>query len=532
MFMKNANSALLSWIGDADLIEYSHTLPVEKRRQLILAIPDKKNQKRLADKINGKFAASAKSPLVTIFRHYGQRISTVYLLTDRIHTFLKSGRSFESFLLKSCPSFSGKIEFINCEERLPRTTDMSIVYQITQEVITKAKSTHQELYCNLSSGVPVATAATIMLATAYFNNYHLLQTFNDRIDEESLPESFSALIQKRALNTGRAALPNRIVGNSKFIEGIRRITSRIAPYGYNMLILGQSGTGKSTIAGKIHAMSGRKGKLVEVNCGSLAPTLLGSRLFGHKKGAFTDAKTDRAGAFAEADGGTLFLDEIADCTPEMQTTLLHVLQPHDNTKPTLRRFRPLGGNEDIASDVRVITATNKPIRSLVQQGKFREDLFYRISTTTLHMPSLAQRQEDIEEIAKSCLDEINACNRCVAGYEPKSLSRDAIGLIKSYSWPGNIRELQSVLQESAIMTDGDSITAGDIRLPATQADNELPSPEMFSIEAIKTDLERRYINAAIDVAGGNKAQASRLLGMKSPQNLESRIKALNRNLGA
>ena len=469
-----------------------------------------------------------KSSIRIILTDKGKEIDEIHLMTNRLSYFLKNNKRFENFI---CPNFKGKITIHDCEGKVPRITELSNVYTASQEIIPIIRNSCSKIYCNITAGVGATASALIMLCSAYFEESHILQTHKEKVFEDTLPEKFSSLILKRTIKTEEELQGTKIIGKSAIIKQIRNIAAKIAPFDYSVLLLGPSGTGKSTLAREIHQLSSRHNEKFEyINCGSLTPTLLESRLYGHKKGAFTDAKEDSNGLFKTANKGTIFLDEIADCTLEMQASLLHVLQPEDNTKPTERKFRPIGAKKDETSDVRIIAATNKNIKQLIRENKFREDLYYRLATTTIYIPGLSERIEDIPELAHACLDQINLQNKTVPGYVPKKLSDCAIESLKNHNWTGNVRELQNIIQQAAIMTDNETITATNIKFYKESNEQNTPEPESFSIENIKADLERRYIALAIETTGGNKAHASRLLGMKTPQNLESRMKALKMNI--
>ena len=524
------HGAMISWISDADLMDYYLALPSTELK--IEFLKQSKNEKSFKDKARRDNNVHLSSNISPLLRRFGDAIEELHLITNRLYDFLQN-HSYENFIRSECPKYRGKVILHDCADEVSKITDLPGVYNVTQKIIADIKRNHTELYCNLSSGVGVTTAALVMLASAYFEEYHLLQNYQSDIDDDKLPEDFSSLIAKRAIHTENQFANSRIIGQSDAIQKVKKMVYRIAPFDYSVLLLGPNGTGKSTIAREIHDLSSRKnGPFVSINCGSLTPTLLESRLFGHLKGSFTDATCDKDGEFKRADGGTIFLDEVADCSLEMQVALLHVLQPQEGEdKPTVRRFHRMGETKDTESDVRVIAATNKDIKHLIREGKFREDLYYRLAVCTITMPSLSQMKEDIERLATSFLEEINTQNKSVAGFAPKHLSAEALQTLKDHVWTGNVRELIHCLQQAAIMTDGDTISATDFNFQFEHAEDRLPNPEDYSIEQIKADVERRYINAAIDVTRGNKAKASRLLGLKTPQNLESRIKALNMKLG-
>ncbi len=211
----------------------------------------------------------------------------------------------------------------------------------------------------------------------------------------------------------------------------------------SVLIEGPSGSGKELVARAIHALSSRKdGPFIAVNCGALPDTLLESELFGYRKGAFTDAKQDKPGRFARAEGGTLFLDEVGDISPALQVKLLRVLQE--------KEYEPLGSQQPVSSNVRIVAATNRPLHDLVQQGGFRDDLYYRLNVVRLVLPPLSQRREDIPLLVESFIDRFNA----EKGKMIESIDEEAVSLIMAYDFPGNVRELQNVIEHAFVLCRG------------------------------------------------------------------------------
>lgn len=272
---------------------------------------------------------------------------------------------------------------------------------------------------------------------------------------------------------------------------------KVAESTATVLITGESGTGKEVLARLIHHHSPRrKESFIGVNCAAIAENLIESELFGHVKGAFTGAIKDHRGRFQRADGGTLFLDEIGGLQPDMQVKFLRVLLE--------QRVEPVGGQQEEEVDVRIIAASNRNLQEATAQGDFREDLYYRLSVIPLHLPPLRERKEDIPALVKLFLKKHDA---------PAEVTFSAEGLLKlqEYDWPGNIRELQNVVERSIILRSGPEISADDILLSTNgkqmlTGDFQLPA-EGISLE----DVEKSLIRQALDLAGGNRSKAARLL---------------------
>jgi len=308
-----------------------------------------------------------------------------------------------------------------------------------------------------------------------------------------------------------------IVGQSPAIKKVMELIPRIATTDSTVLITGETGTGKEIIAETIQQLSKRKDKpFVKVNCGALVETLLESELFGHERGAFTGATMRKEGKFKLADKGTIFLDEIGDMSKEMQSKLLRVLQE--------KEFERVGGTETIKVDVRVIAATHKDLQAEVKDGNFREDLFYRINVVSIKLPSLRERKEDIPLFVNTFIHKFNRKNnRSISG-----ISDDALKLLTEYNWPGNIRELENLIERASVLrspddtrdlqpSDFSGLSTVTPSLPAHQPDIS-PKTE-FSVvwtpgdEKTLSDIEQEIIKQALRYTGGNQTQAAKLIGM-------------------
>lgn len=293
---------------------------------------------------------------------------------------------------------------------------------------------------------------------------------------------------------------DNIQGKSPAMVGVYKLVARVAPSDSTVLIHGESGTGKELIARALHNNSHRsRGPFVAVDCGTLTETLLESELFGHEKGAFTGAVGSKKGLLEQANGGTCFLDEIGDISSTLQSKLLRVLQE--------REIRRVGGADSIKVDVRVVTATNKDLKKLVTEHRFREDLYYRLNVVTISIPPLRDRNEDIPILAKYFLQKYgNSGTKQVTDISPK-----AMALLTQHEWPGNVRELEHTIERAIVLTPHSTIVPED--LPASIASQTPPTPGKDSGWKTLDQLEREHILKVLDAFKGDEAQAAETLGI-------------------
>src|SRR5207302_7850791 len=293
-----------------------------------------------------------------------------------------------------------------------------------------------------------------------------------------------------------------IVGSGPAVQQVLQLIKKVSSTRSAVLIRGESGTGKELLARALHEGSPRASKpYIKVHCAALSPTLLESELFGHVKGAFTDAHKDKIGRFELADGGTLFLDEIGDISLEVQTKLLRVLQE--------KTFERVGSSEPVRADVRVIAATHQDLERLIEAGRFREDLFYRLNGFPITLPPLRERREDIPELALHFL--AHCCKR--TGKQVLGIEDDAVACLKAFHWPGNIRQLENVIERAVVIVEGPTITEYELP-PEIQAaemgpkqDSPLAAAPPIGVEAERAErdgLERERLVRALAAADGNK----------------------------
>ncbi|MDG2303929.1 MAG: sigma-54 dependent transcriptional regulator [Candidatus Binatia bacterium] len=296
-----------------------------------------------------------------------------------------------------------------------------------------------------------------------------------------------------------------LVGNSAPMRAVYDVIESVSQNKSTVLITGASGTGKELVARTLHARSPwSAGPFIAVNCGAVSETLLDSQLFGHRRGAFTDAVGDQEGLFQAAHRGTLFLDEVSEIPLALQVKFLRAVQE--------REVLPVGATRPKKVDVRIVAATNKDLREEMNQRRFREDLFYRLNVVTLRLPSLAERPEDVEPLTEHFIEEMAASY----GVGPKTLTPAARARLVSYAWPGNARELQNVIERAFALSDATEIDLSDVNpalAPMTDGGDapggQVPSPRIQTLE----EAERELIVAALHDSAGNKNEAARLLGI-------------------
>ncbi len=352
--------------------------------------------------------------------------------------------------------------------------------------------------------------AQVIMATAFASVESAVQALKDGafdyvtkpIDPDHLSHLVSNALQQRKLEDENSILRehiteisgvNEIVGESPQMKRVTDLSLTVAQTDTTVMIRGESGTGKELIARTIHANSSRRYfPIITVNCGAVAETLLESELFGHERGAFTGAQYRRKGKFEMADGGTIFLDEIGTVSPKMQVELLRVIET--------KQFTRVGGNDLIASDFRIICATNKNLESAIKDGSFREDLYYRLNVFSVLIPPLRERRMDIPVLAQFFMKKYAAImNRSVS-----EISGDAMDMLIRYDWPGNVRELENVIERAMVLAQSSSIHASDLPF---QNSTKLEMPKDDTLEAI----ERVHIESILDSAKWNITRAAEIL---------------------
>jgi two-component system nitrogen regulation response regulator NtrX len=299
------------------------------------------------------------------------------------------------------------------------------------------------------------------------------------------------------------------------MKALRQQLALMAGTNGRVLIYGESGTGKELVAHALHALSPRASKpFVDVNCAAIPEDLIESELFGHMKGSFNQAQERKVGKFQKADGGTLFLDEVGDMSLRTQSKVLRVLED--------QRFEPVGAQESIQVDVRVVAATNKNLEDEIARGNFREALFYRLNVIPFHVPPLRERKEDIPALANFFLEEF----ALAYGRKPKELTPEAIGILHGHHWPGNVRELRNLIERIVILNTQSRIDARHIPLTLSRKPaGDRAGQRYGSLQEVREAAEREYIQKKLEESNGNVSRAAELLGLER-SNLSRKMRAL------
>jgi DNA-binding NtrC family response regulator len=521
---------LFSWIGYADLRAMAASLPEGIQKDILKGINPPTP------------ALNQVGPLKCLVDQ--ERFDEVHLLTD--HGPLKD-RHFVKWL--------GGNPILHTV-KLTNPTDYPEVFKIVDaelaSVVNVPRPDRIELCVHLSPGTPTMTAIWLFLGKSKYHPTTFFQTHEGKAWVTDIPFDLVVDFVPQVLRDADARLQQfaskspqdvpgfqGIVGESKPLRVAVGQARRAAQRDVPVLLLGESGTGKEKFARAIHDASPRKDKpFIVVNCAAFSRELLESELFGHVKGAFTDAKQARDGAFKVADGGTLFLDEVGECGLEMQAKLLRVLQPPDN-EPCHRIFNRVGDSKPTTSNVRIIAATNRDLLSAIGSGEFRDDLYYRLAVISIKLPPLRDRRDDIPLLVTQLLAQINEnFEKQQPGYKHKSISSSANTFVRKQSWPGNVRQLYNTLIQAAVMTDADIIEKQDVadaiaEMPGRATTDLMRQPlgDGFNLTEFIEDVQRQYLVRAMKEAGGVKTKAAQLLGYKNYQTLAAQLDRLQVQAG-
>ena len=384
-------------------------------------------------------------------------------------------------------------------------TDLVLPGMRGHELLREIRARRPELnvvvitaFGSIDSAIEMMKAGAYDYLTKPFGTDELLLTVERALRESGLRREVARLTR------AAAAAPPGFIGASRPMQELFRLLGRIAESGHPVLVTGESGTGKELVAQALHLYSGR-GAFVAVNCAALPENLLESELFGHARGAFTGADRDKAGLFQAADGGTLFLDEVGELPPALQPKLLRVLESGE--------VRRVGATEARRVDVRVVAATNRDLEEEVREGRFREDLFWRLNVLHVSMPPLRERTADIPLLAEHFLA---ASGTSAGGSRPgaRRISREALAMLTSYPWPGNVRELRNAIARAATLASAEEIRPEDLPPRVREAGRTATLVADASQRRLPLrELEREYILEVLRQTGGNKSRAAEILGL-------------------
>jgi two-component system response regulator AtoC len=427
----------------------------------------------------------------------GLRHTLELILGDEGYTVLTATDGEEGLRL----ALAEQPDLILCDVRMPRLDGLAFVerYKATEG---GALIVVMSAYGSMDTAVEAMRLGAYDYISKPFNADEVLLTLRKAEEREALRRE----VRRLRAQVGELDGFQGVIGQSAAFREVLDLAARVAPYPTTVLITGESGTGKEAIARAVHAASPRRDlSFVAVNCGAIPENLLESELFGHEKGAFTGAERAREGLFAEADGGTLFLDEIGEMPASLQVKLLRALQE--------RRVRPVGGAQERSIDVRVIAATSRDLVAEVEEGRFRDDLFYRVNVVHLHLPALRTRPEDIALLAEHFLQ--HHARRLQI--QTETLPRELIPVLARYSWPGNVRELENVL-ERALVLSGGTLEAQHLPPHVVSAAPLFQVPvtdDDLSVKRRLPALERELIARALERTRGNRTRAAEMLELST-----------------
>ncbi|PYX33255.1 MAG: two-component system response regulator [Acidobacteria bacterium] len=433
---------------------------------------------------------------------------TILIIEDesKMRRLLELNLGEDGFKTVSAPDAETGLKLLASEQIDLVLTDLKLPGMSGLELLQRAKQQDPALpvvVMTAFGSVETAVDAMKAGATDYvlkpFSLAEMRMVVHKELDVSRLREENRSL--REALGE-KYSHPN-IVARSAKMQEVLAIMERVAPTNSTVLLGGESGVGKDLIARAIHEKSRRaSGPFIKINSTAIPENLLESELFGYERGAFTGATTSKPGKFELADKGTLFLDEIGDVPPVTQVKLLRVLQE--------REFERLGGTRTVKVDVRLVAATNRDLRAALEDGTFREDLYYRLNVVPIDIPPLREHKEDIPDLANLFLKKF--CGD--AGRQAVTISPEAANLLMSHHWPGNVRELQNIIERACAMAKTNKIEPGDIHLDSAPRNKTVVSSDGFLPNGMTLDQwEDEMIREALKRAGGNKSQAARLLGL-------------------
>lgn len=498
----NKKNILLSWVGDYDLRD-----TLKKSGELYGAI----------------------TSILTLSKINFQE---VHLLSNRKN---EQTKSFETWLNQHLTQSNCKVVIqIHYETENENPTDYKFIYQVVDKLIKKLDYENNQLYFNITSGTPAMSATWLLLGTGVYDAI-LMQSSKERgVERIDLPYHISLkekydrkLIQLHSQILQTSPHFELIPAKSEAMKLAVNLAQLVAPSNVPLIIQGQTGTGKEVLANAIHKASTRSNKpLIAVNCGAIPESLIDAELFGHTSGAFTGADRERKGYFEVANGGTLFLDEVGELSLSAQVKLLRVLQQNEIIR--------VGSTKPIPIDVRVIAATHRDLLKMIDDGLFREDLFYRLAIGLIHLPKLKECKEDILPLAEMLLEETNRDLKHSPNFIVKKFSCLAQHFLQQQTWPGNIRELKNTIIRAAVWNPNiDEITDKHLQqalikrtsLITDVSINKIILNEPVNLHEVVQQTKIAYIRAALNFHDGNKSAAAKMLGLSNSQTLDNWLKS-------
>ena len=399
----------------------------------------------------------------------------------------------------------GEIDIVLTDVRMPELDGISLLKKIHDQKLPVTVLV-MSAFVDLETAIEALKMGAADYVSKPFRADEVVLKIQMAVERQRLEEERERLRAENAmLKSGRVAdpTPAGIIGKSQRLLDVLTTMRKVADYKSTVLLVGESGTGKELIARALHAESVRKrGPFVAINCGAIPETLLESELFGHVKGAFTDASRNKSGLIAEANGGTLFLDEIGELPLSLQVKLLRFLQEDE--------IRPVGDVKDIKVDVRVVAATARDLTVMVKESKFREDLYYRLNVLQLVVPPLRERREDIPLLAEHFMVKCGAR----LGRPHMTISREAMRTLLDYRWPGNIRELENTIERAMVLADGERVELEGLPERLRNDESERPLPFLgddLSIKKAVRAIEHELIRRSLEKTHGNRTKAAELL---------------------
>lgn len=475
-----------------------------------------------------------KGPLATIALMHPQPFDELVILANRGEEYWDR---YERWLKKQLAIANRPDKAVKIRKAsISSPIDYQTIYKVIKPLLVDELAIKfDKVVISLTSGTPAMSTISVLVGKGLSQCEFVQSSKEQGIQPVEIPidfkSSYQAVTDERLATVAEESPRiesafDSIVAKSPAMQVCLGKAKKLAQTDLPGLILGETGTGKERMAQSIHRASQRADKpLQTINCGAIAENLIDSILFGHKKGAFTGAIGDAKGLFEQAEGGTVFLDEVGELSLAAQVKLLRVLQQKELT--------PVGAENAVTVDVRILAATHRDLSQMVLDGEFREDLYYRLAVGVIEIPSLRERQQDIEQLIHELMLEINAVAGKHLQFDSKKISNKVINFAKEQAWPGNVRELWNTLSRAILWSDNQQLTVQDLdnAMHKRQTVEILERPQLnlgksVDLNQILDNINKNYISQALEITGNNKSKASKMLGLANHQTLLNRMKKL------